>query len=89
MTLSKEPATIITLLTGLATEIIGLLVAFGIDVSDAQRTSIIGTLTALCVLIVALGPIIRNYVYSPHSTEQLVNRAFMADPTVDDKPEVK
>lgn len=67
----KEPATIITAVIALITEVIGLLVAYGIDVSDSQEQAIVGTVTAASVVIFMAGPIIRQFVYSPKTVDQI------------------
>ena len=48
---------------------------FGLDISDAQQNAILAMLAATVTLIMMLGPIIRTFVYSPHSTQELVNKA--------------
>lgn len=75
MTLSKEPAVIITAVTAFLVEVFGLCVSFGIDITDAQQKAIIGTVTALAALIALLGPVIRQFVYSQHSVNIITQRA--------------
>jgi hypothetical protein len=73
--MSKEPAVIITAVTAFLAEVFGLCVAFGINISDSQEKAVIGTVTALAALIALLGPIIRQFVSSPHTVQRLVDNA--------------
>lgn len=86
--MDKEPAVIITSVTAFLAEVFGLCVAFGIDISDSQQKAIIGTVTALAALIAIIGPVIRQFVYSPHSTQTLVNTAEQAGATNSPPPPV-
>ena len=86
--MNKEAAIITTGIAGLATAIIGLLVAFGADITDDQRNAILGTLAASCIVIFTIGPIIRAYVWSQDSVEEAVTDAYLATPGIDPKPEV-
>lgn len=69
--LQKEPAVIITTITSAATALIGLVVAFGINVSDDQQKAILGFLGAFCTLLLVLGPVIRQFVYAPATVKQV------------------
>jgi hypothetical protein len=81
MSLTKEPAVIITAVTAFLTEVFGLCVAFGIHISDVQQNAIIATVTALAALIALLGPVIRQFVYSQHSVNIITqNAASSGDP---------
>lgn len=83
----REPATVISVVTGLITAIIGLLVAFGIDVSQEQQTAIISVVVALSAVIALVGPIIRQFVYSPNSVETIANQQYEAGaPPVEPQP---
>ena len=70
--IKREPAVIVSAITGLITEIIGLLVAFNVNVTEAQQTAIISAVTAVSGVIVLVGPIIRQFVYSPDSVNEIV-----------------
>jgi hypothetical protein len=72
---SKEPAVIISTVTAFATAVIGALVAFGVDFTQEQRDAILTTLAAGFAVILVLGPIIRTFVFSPNTTQNLVNKA--------------
>jgi len=85
---NKEPATIIAAVTALVTAILGLLVAYGVPISEDQRNAILGTLAATCTVILVMGPVIRQYVWSPNSVEKKVTEAYEATPGVDPKPMV-
>lgn len=58
----NEPALTVATLTALATAMIGLLVAFGVDISDAQRDAILGFIAAAFPIIILLGGTIRQFV---------------------------
>lgn len=87
--MQKEPAVIVAAITGLVTAIIGLLVAFNINVTTEQRDAIVTTIASLATVIVLVGPIIRQFVYSPKSTRQIQDRAYVAGrPPVEPKPDL-
>jgi hypothetical protein len=73
--MDKEAAVITTAVTGFIAAVIGLLVAFNINVTPDQKNAIIATVIAFSVLIVAVGPVIRNYVYSKNSVQSAVDTA--------------
>lgn len=73
--MTKEPAVIISTITAFATALIGALVAFGVDFTEEQRDAILSTLAAGFAVIMLLGPVIRQFVFSPNSTQELVNKA--------------
>lgn len=75
MNLKNEPAVLITTITAVLTEVFGLAFAFGVNVSDAQQTAIISTVTALAGLIALLGPVVRQFVVSPQSAADAVIQA--------------
>ncbi len=87
--MNREPAVITAAITGLVTAIVGLLVAFNIDVSDAQRDAIVTTIATFSTVIVLVGPLIRNLVYSPDSAKRIQNRAYNAGvPPTQPKPDL-
>lgn len=65
----NEPALTAATLTALATAIIGLLVAFNVEITDAQRDAILGFIAAAFPIIIMLGGIIRQYVSPTHKVE--------------------
>jgi hypothetical protein len=75
LTLEKEPAVVVTAITGAISAVIGVLVAFNIDVSQDQQNAILGVVTAFATLIVLLGPILRSYVWSPNSVKEATEQA--------------
>ncbi|MDQ3167323.1 MAG: hypothetical protein M3P94_01595 [Chloroflexota bacterium] len=60
--LSREPAVIISATVAFLTAVIGLGAAFGLDVSDDMRQSIIGVVAPTVGIILLLGPVIRQFV---------------------------
>lgn len=87
--LEREPAITVATVTAFVTAIIGLLVAFGIDISTEQRDAIIGVIGPAFIVILAIGPIVRQFVYAPKTTERLVTDAYKAGtPPTQPKPEV-
>ncbi|MCB0073542.1 MAG: hypothetical protein KDE20_18865 [Caldilineaceae bacterium] len=71
---TDNPARLGTLITGLVSAVIALLVAFGVQVTQQQQTAILGLVGALIALGVALGAgeWIRNRVTSmanPHTSD--------------------
>lgn len=77
--MDKEAAVITTAVTGFIAAVIGLLVAFNISVTPDQKNAIIATVIAFSVLIVAVGPVIRQFVYSRHSVEIIGKTASNTD----------
>lgn len=73
--MTREPAVIISTLTAFLTSAIGLGLAFGLDITEEQQDAILKMLAAMVTTIALLGPIIRQFVFSPKSTQQLVNKA--------------
>jgi NADH:ubiquinone oxidoreductase subunit 6 (subunit J) len=76
----QEPAIYVTAITGLITAIVGVLVAFGIDVSDAQRDSIIGAVVSLSAVIVLMGPVIRQFVTPVGKANARIEQAMLQEP---------
>lgn len=70
-----EPSTIISVLTALVAAGIGVAVAFGADLTDAQQTAILATVAPLAGVIALLGPVIRQFVVSPASAAEATIRA--------------
>lgn len=76
--MDKEAAVITAAITGVIAAVIGLLVAFNINVTDEQKNAIISTVVAFSILIVAVGPIIRTFVFSKNSVDQIANTQYRA-----------
>jgi hypothetical protein len=68
----SQPATLISLVTALLSALITVAVAFGADITDAQRDAILTAGGALCLVIAALGPVIRQFVVSPQTAANAV-----------------
>ncbi len=86
--MNREPATIITTITAFIAAIMTLLVAFNIHITEDQRTAILTTAGAFFALLLAVGPIIRGFVWSKDTVEKKVDQAYEATPGVDAKPKV-
>ncbi|MFG3709472.1 hypothetical protein [Micromonospora sp. NPDC047730] len=69
---SAEPLVSVGGITAAATAIIGLLVAFGLDLTDEQRTAILGVVAVAAPLAVAA--IGRRRVYAPATVAKLLRR---------------
>lgn len=52
--MSREPAAVIGVITGLAVAIVGLLVAFGVDLTDDQQKAILGVVAAVAPIVAAV-----------------------------------
>ena len=89
MSLSKEAAVIVTTVTGLIGTVVTLLVVFGVDLSTEQQAAIGATATAFLTAIFLVGPIIRQFVFSKDSTQELVDKAYKTTPGTAPKPQVK
>ena len=86
--IQREPAVIVSTLTAFLTAAIGLVVAFGMDVTDDQKNAILGVLAPAVGLILLVGPVIRGLVFSPNTVRDKVEDAYTATPGIDPKPEV-
>lgn len=87
--MQKEPAITVATVTAFVTAIIGLLVAFGVDVSEDQRNAILGVIGPAFLIILAIGPIIRQFVYAPKSVKKIANDQYEAGlPPPDPQPDV-
>lgn len=71
----KEPAVIVSSITAFLTAVIGVAVAFGVEMDDDQQTAVISVVAPVVALIFLLGPIIRTFVYSPDSVQKKVDEA--------------
>ena len=87
--MKTEPAMIITSLAGFLTAAIGLGLAFGLKISQEQQDAMLKMLAAMVTLVVALGPIIRTFVFSPNTTQKLVDNAGQAEATNSPAPVVQ
>lgn len=86
--MQREPSTLISMVTAALTAVLGVLAAFGLDVSDAQRNAILAAVGPLVLVIAALGPIIRAFVVSPQTAANAVVMAKQEPPTDNTVPTV-
>lgn len=73
--LRTEPAVVISTVTAVLTALIGVGLAFGLDISKERQDALLSSIGPLTGVIFLLGPIIRTFVYSPNSTDKLVTSA--------------
>ena len=73
--MTKEPAVIISTVTAFLVAAIGALVAFGADITEEQKNAVITVVAPLVGVIFLIGPVIRQFVFSPKTTQNLVNKA--------------
>lgn len=66
-----EPARVVSTLTALLTALIGVAVAFGLNVSEPQQNALLGAIAPIVAVIFLMGEIIRGQVYSPDSAEKI------------------
>jgi hypothetical protein len=52
--MTREPLVTAATITALVTALIGLLVAFGVDLTDDQQTAVLGVVAVVAPLVVAL-----------------------------------
>ena len=71
--MEKEPARIIGAITGAATAIIALLVAFGLDLTQEQQAAILGVVAVVAPVVA--GVVIRQHVYPPATVDRIEARA--------------
>jgi hypothetical protein len=69
---ASEPLVTVGGITAAATAVIGLLVAFGLPVTDDQQAAILGVVAVLAPLAVAL--IGRSRVFAPATVRRLLAR---------------
>ena len=78
--LQREPATIVGVITAIATAFIALYVAFGGEraLTNDQQVALLGVVAAVAPLVA--GIIIRNKVVSPDTAERIVASAHRTPP---------
>jgi hypothetical protein len=84
--LKTEPAVLVSTVTALLTALIGFGAAFGLDLSEDQRNAVIGVVSPAVAVIALIGPVIRGMVYSPESTQKLVDAAEKAGQKGEEPP---
>lgn len=82
MDMKSEPSVIVGTVTAFVTALIGLLVAFGLDITEDQKNAILGMTAVLAPIIAAV--IIRGKVFSPATVDQMVPPPGDEHPDVDD-----
>jgi argininosuccinate lyase len=73
--LRTEPAVVISTVTAVLTALITLSLAFGLDISKERQDAILAAVSPVVAVIFLMGPIIRTFVFSPATTEKLVQSA--------------
>ena len=68
--LTTEPSVIIGGITAFVTAAIGLLVAFGLDITDEQKNAILAMTAVLAPVIASV--VIRSKVYAPATVREIV-----------------
>lgn len=84
---ATEPALSVGTITAAVTAVIGLLVAFGIDLTQDQQVAILGMAAVIAPAIVAI--ITRAKVYSPASTQKISNDSALTGDATIPKPPAK
>lgn len=69
---SSEPLISVGTITAAATAVIGLLVAFGLDLSDVQEKAVLGVVGVLAPVVVMVWG--RRKVYAPATVARLLRR---------------
>ncbi len=72
--MQREPAVLVGSLTSLLSAAMGLVVAFGLPLTAAQQTAILGLMAVYGPIVV--GRIVRSKVYSPATVRKLVAKAL-------------
>ncbi len=78
--MEKEAAVITTTVTAFLVALLGFLAAFGLDVSEDQKDAIVKMVIPTAGIILVIGPVIRQFVFSKRSTLTLVDKAYEVDP---------
>ncbi|MDQ3540481.1 MAG: hypothetical protein M3440_07310 [Chloroflexota bacterium] len=74
--MNTEPARLIASITGGVAALIALLVAFGVDLTEDQKTAILGIVAVAAPIIAGL--FIRQNVFSPASAQKLADTQYQA-----------
>ena len=85
--IKAEPAVIVSTITAALVALSGVVVAFGANLTDTQQNAMIGAVAPLVAVIFVLGPIIRQLVYAPNTTQAIANNAAATgNPTIPAPP---
>ncbi len=71
-----EPAVIVAATTAVAVAVVGLLVAFGVPMTEDQQAAVLGVVGALAPIVA--GVVTRHFVYAPATVTDTVARAAAA-----------
>lgn len=85
--MNREPLITIGAIASAIGAFLVLMQTFGIPISDEQKSAIQDFVTIAGPLAIVL--VGRQFVFSPSSTEELVDEAYQATPGVDAPPAVK
>lgn len=69
---SSEPLVTVGTITAAVTAVLGVLVAFGLDLSDDQKTAVLGVVAVVAPFVVAFWG--RRQVYAPATVARLLRR---------------
>lgn len=75
--MQKEPLFTVATITAVASALLSLLVAFGLELSQAQSTAILGAVGVLAPLVVAW--VARSKVASPATVDKIRSEAAPAE----------
>lgn len=89
MNMTNEPTRIIGWISTAVTATIGVLIAFGLNLSDAQQTAVLSVIGPYVVLAIGMVEIIRSRVVSPASAGEAVAIAKTQRPETNVVPEIK
>jgi formate hydrogenlyase subunit 4 len=87
--MDKEPTLIVQMITGAVVAVSGLLVAFGINMTDDQQTAVIAAIgPVVAVVYFVAGLVIRSKVTPVEKAEEAIDEAYAARQGIDPKPEL-
>ena len=69
--MNREPVAIIGALTAAVAAVLGLLVAFGLPITEEQQSAILAAIGPVAALIVGAAFLIRSKVYAPATVEKI------------------
>jgi len=71
----KEPTALIGAISAAVAAILGVAAAFGLPISDAQQSAILGAIGPVVLIIAIMAVAIRSKVYSPATRDEDVSKA--------------
>lgn len=81
-----EPARLVSAITAALTAIFSVVAAFGLPISDAQQTAILGAVAPIVAAIMLAGEIIRGQVTPVKKAQDKIDAAYQATPGQEPKP---